>query len=189
MNLNDKSYRTGRARCLVRALWISILSCSWGCQYLCSPVSFRSFRAFFLSITGAYVSGKHKVQSTKRKNTRIASRYSVPVKHCQLRGMTALRINLQRHPRLELSDKAAPIIGPTVGPPEMHNATNVMAFPRVAGSNMSPKAAGTLLIGAEAKIPPKNRVIKMLSAFLLVAVPILKSPSMKTAGSIPMRRP
>lgn len=38
----------------------------------------------------------------------------------------------------------------------MHNATDIMAVPEVARSNMSPKAVATLLIGAEANIQPKK---------------------------------
>ena len=81
------------------------------------------------------------------------------------------------------------MIGPIVGPPVMHRATIVIAFPRVAGGKMSPKAAGTLLMGADAKMPPKKRVMKIAAAFLLVAVPILNNPRMKIAGSMPIRRP
>lgn len=50
-------------------------------------------------------------------------------------------------------------------------------------------AADTLLMGADPKTPPKKRVMKMAAAFLLVAVPMLKRPRMKTAGSIEILRP
>jgi hypothetical protein len=49
---------------------------------------------------------------------------------------------------------------------------------------MSPKAAETLLTGAEPKSPAKNRVMKTDWAFLLVAVPMEKSPRQKTAGNM-----
>jgi hypothetical protein len=71
----------------------------------------------------------------------------------------------------------------------MQNATIVIAFPRETGSKISPRAAGTLLIGAEANIPPKKRVRKIAVALRLVAVPILNNPRMKMAGNMPIRRP
>ena len=84
---------------------------------------------------------------------------------------------------------AAPMIGPRVGPPEMQMETNAMAIPRASGDQMSLSAAGTLLIGADANIPPTNRVNRILAAFLLTAVPIVKQPITKNGGSIPIRRP
>lgn len=81
------------------------------------------------------------------------------------------------------------MIGPRVGPPVMHKDTNVIAFPRVAGVNTSPSAAGTLLMGADAKIPPTKRVSKMDAADVLVAVPTLKRARTNMAGSMPARRP
>ena len=48
---------------------------------------------------------------------------------------------------------------------------------------MSPRAAETLLTGADPKMPPKKRVINTDAAFLLVAVPIEKRPRQNTAGS------
>ena len=80
-------------------------------------------------------------------------------------------------------------MGPTVGPPDMHTARNVMAIPLSFGVYRSLRAAPTLLIGADPKIPPINLVINMLAAFLLVAVPILNKARQNTAGSIPHRRP
>ena len=44
-------------------------------------------------------------------------------------------------------------------------------------------------MGAQAKTPPRNLVMKMPAAVLLVAVPMLKRPKMKQAGSIDHLRP
>ena len=46
-----------------------------------------------------------------------------------------------------------------------------------------------MLMGAEAKIPPKKRASKRDVAFGLVANPMLKRPRTKTAGRMPSRRP
>ena len=46
-----------------------------------------------------------------------------------------------------------------------------------------------MLTGAEPKMPPKNRVIRIDSMFLLVAVPIEKRPNPTIAGNIETRRP
>jgi hypothetical protein len=46
-----------------------------------------------------------------------------------------------------------------------------------------------MVTGAEPKIPAKKRVTKMLAAFLLTAVPILKRPRTKTAGRMDHLRP
>lgn len=81
------------------------------------------------------------------------------------------------------------MIGPIVGPPTIQSETKVIAVPRVRGAKMSPRAAGTLLIGAEANMPPINRVTSKLVMFLLVALPMLKRPYTKTAGSMAHLRP
>jgi hypothetical protein len=54
---------------------------------------------------------------------------------------------------------------------------------------MSPRAAVTLLIGADPKKPVKNRVTNTDAAFVLREVPIAKSAWQKTAGRILTRRP
>lgn len=54
---------------------------------------------------------------------------------------------------------------------------------------MSPNAAATLLIAAEANTPPMNLVMKMPAAVLLDAVPILNRPKIKAAGNIDHLRP
>jgi hypothetical protein len=62
-------------------------------------------------------------------------------------------------------------------------------MPLSFGPYMSPRMAETFEIGADAKTPPKNLVIKTLAAFLLVAVPMLKIARIKCAGSIDHLRP
>lgn len=71
----------------------------------------------------------------------------------------------------------------------MQTETNAIAIPRASGDHISPNAAGTLLIGADANMPPRNRVNRILAAFLLTAVPMLKQPITTNGGSIPIRRP
>jgi hypothetical protein len=65
----------------------------------------------------------------------------------------------------------------------------VTAVPLAFGFHISPNAADTLATGAEPNMPSKNRVMKMDCGFLLVAVPIEKSPRQNIAGSIDIRRP
>lgn len=81
------------------------------------------------------------------------------------------------------------MVGAMVGPPTTHMAKNAIATPLVVGSYRSPKAAETLLIGADPKRPPRKRVMKIASAFRLTAVAMLKTPMMKTAGKIDTLRP
>jgi hypothetical protein len=54
---------------------------------------------------------------------------------------------------------------------------------------MSPRAAATLLTGAEPNIPPNSRVMRMAAAFLLHAVAMENTPRKNIAGRIPHRRP
>lgn len=96
---------------------------------------------------------------------------------------------IQRHPRRGFTETAAPTIGPIAGPPVIHKVTNDIALPRDAGVKISPSAAGTLLMGADANMPPKNLVRKIAAAFSLLAVPMLKTPRANSAGSILIRRP
>jgi len=93
--------------------------------------------------------------------------------------------SVHRQPKLGLATIAAPIMGPSVGPPVTAIEYKITAGPRSDGTHISPRAADTLLTGADPNTPPKNRVMKIAAAFLLVAVPIDAIPRKNMAGSIP----
>lgn len=62
-------------------------------------------------------------------------------------------------------------------------------MPLCFASNISPKAAETLLTGADPKIPPKNRVMNNDAGDWLVAVPILNNARTYIAGKMLHLRP
>ena len=70
--------------------------------------------------------------------------------------------SVQRHPKCLFTVKAAPMVGPIVGPPTTATAKNATAVPRDFADQMSPSAAPTLLTGADPNTPAKNLVIKIL---------------------------
>jgi hypothetical protein len=99
----------------------------------------------------------------------------------------AIVYSVQRQPKLIV--RAAPITGPMVGPPTTQTAKKMTAIPLGLGAYRSPRAATTFDIGADPKMPPKNRVIKIPAKVLLTAVPMLRIPRQKIAGKILHLRP
>lgn len=62
-------------------------------------------------------------------------------------------------------------------------------MPLADGSQISPRAAVTLLTGAEPKTPLMKRVMNKVAAFLLAPVPIANIPEQNSAGRRLQRLP
>lgn len=84
---------------------------------------------------------------------------------------------------------AAPITGPSVGPPLTATAYQLIAVPRASRLHRSLIPATALLIEAEPKKPAKKRAIKIEDAFLPEAIAIEKTPRQNIPGRMPNLRP
>ena len=84
---------------------------------------------------------------------------------------------------------AAPIIGPSVGPPFTATAYQLIAVPRASRLHRSLIPATALLIEAEPKSPAKKRETKTEAAFLPLAIAIENIPRQNIPGRMPDLRP
>ena len=88
-----------------------------------------------------------------------------------------------------LTKMAAPMVGPSAGPPTTAMAYKATAVPLASWFQKSPSAAATFETGPEPNKPPKNLVMKKDCALWEAAVPIEKRPRQKTAGRRDNRLP
>lgn len=84
---------------------------------------------------------------------------------------------------------AAPMIGPSVGPPLTATAYQLIAVPRASRLHRSLIPATELLIEAEPKTPAKKRATNTEAAFVPLAIAIEKIPRQNIPGRMPYLRP